>query len=116
MVPLVELRRLLSEARAAGESFSLTYRQRQQGSTGAAGSSGAWRRVRIKQKPGQFSCSALADGWWRVGWPSACTVEERQLLTTAPPAWAMRLLLFFPFPMPLSEEVDVSSAELGCLS
>ncbi|EOD23651.1 hypothetical protein EMIHUDRAFT_457950 [Emiliania huxleyi CCMP1516] len=99
------LRRLLAEARAAGEAFDLTYRRRES-------PDGRWRRVRYaRRRDGRETCVAL--GRWPKG--SRCKAEERALLTTAPPAWAMKLLLFFPFPVRLEEKMGVESKELGCV-
>ena len=121
MVPMVELRRLLAEARTTGEPFRLVYRQR--------GVASGWRRVRVEYTPpsdhangdGHLSCAVLGE-WLPLPW-SACTAEEATLLSSAPPSWAMRSLLFFPFPMRMSgggggEEsmVSSSSPELGCLA
>ena len=104
MVPMVELRRLLAEARAAGESFQLTYRHRPQASDGG------WRRVRVVHRSGgRTSCRVLG------GSPRACTADEQTLLSTAPPAWAMSALLFFPFPMELGARVNETTPELGCI-
>ena len=105
LLPFVELRRLLAEARAAGEAFDLTYRRRES-------PDGRWRRVRYaRRRDGRETCVAL--GRWLKG--SRCKAEERALLTTAPPAWAMKLLLFFPFPVRLEEKMGVESKELGCV-
>ena len=106
MVPAIELRRLLAEARAAGESFALTYRQRKPG---------GWRRVRVEQGPSRSKCRVLRRSWL-VPLRPACTAEEQVLLATAPPAWAMRTLLFFPFAMTLNDDLNESSIELGCHS
>ena len=38
------------------------------------------------------------------------------LLSSAPAPWAMRSLLYFPFPMRLHDEMHESSPELGCLA
>jgi hypothetical protein len=122
MVPMVELRRLLAEARAAGETFSLTFRTATSDGPGAPpGAPSTWRRVRVDQSgrdaDGAHQQCSVLDGWpiaWLGG--SACTPEEAQLLSTPPPPWAMRWLLFFPFPMRLSDDLSADSHEIGCLS
>ena len=61
MVPMVELRRLLAEARTTGEPFRLVYRQR--------GVASGWRRVRVEYTPpsdhangdGHLSCAVLGE-------------------------------------------------------
>ena len=89
---------------------------RQQPTTAAGGVGGEARRVRVQQSPtGAAYCGVLPH----FGGPlfaSACSDEERELLSTQPPAWAMRSLLFFPFPMRLGEATDAESLELGCLA
>ena len=107
MVPMIELRRLLNEARDARESFALVLRK--EAATG-------WRRLRVFHRAGdasrlpRTSCKALGRLW------SACTEVEHLLFSTAPPAWAMRSLLFFPFPMQLTAYTNASTPELGCLA
>ena len=114
-VPFVELRRLLAEARASGEAFTLTYRARDR-------AHGGWRRVKVAQRgEGHSTCRVLRAPLQDLTRRSdllgaACTDEERVLLGTAPPAWAMRSLLFFPFPMKIEDGIDAQTAELGCLS
>ena len=104
MIPYTELRRLLTDARAAGTPFSVTFRQRR----GAH-----WRRVRYTQRSnGSSTCQVLG----LRALIATCTDEERRLLATPPPEWAMRLLLFFPFPMRLSDAMGpVATPELGCM-
>ena len=120
MVPMVELRRALADARAAGETFTLTYRQRL-APPGEAKNGAAWRRVRVEWQAGgggsgtgvgagRLRCTVLG----RRG--GACMDEERELLSTAPPAWAKKWLLYFSFPMRLRADTDTATPELGCLA
>ncbi|KAL3898545.1 MAG: hypothetical protein SGPRY_012820, partial [Prymnesium sp.] len=102
MVPMVELRRLLAEARGAGENFTLTLRKRD-------AETSPWRRLRLSvEAMGGTSCSLLSS---RGG----CSEEEEELLSSAPPPWVMHGLAFFPFPVRLSEDLNASTTELGCL-
>ena len=117
MIPMVELRRLLEEARAAGKSFSLTFRARASSNEVhvPGGGGDAWRRVRVDHISGAAQqCIVLDSRWWWAR--SLCPPEEARLLATAPPPWAMSWLLFFPFPMKLSDGLSEATHETGCLS
>ena len=64
-------------------------------------------RVRVEQRGDATRCRALSG--------EKCSAEEVEMVSTPPPMWAMRTLLFFPFPMRLEADTDAESAELGCV-
>merc|ERR1712014_374532 len=89
-VPALELRRLLAEARAAGEHFSMEYTRLQgvQGDERWRATAGG-QRVRIIVNGSSTACT-IAGG--------PCAADEIALMTE-PGAWAKKTLIFFPLPI-----------------
>ena len=67
------------------------------------------RRQLVEQRGERTRCRALLPSL------TPCSSEEHELLSTPPPEWAMRTLMFFPFPMKLKPGTDAFTPELGCL-
>ncbi len=98
-VPALELRRMLAEARAANESFTLEYDRL----PGVAGDE-AWRQsavasqVRLDEDGrGARACEARLPGGGDSGW-APCAADELANLP-APEGPLMKLLVFHPYPV-----------------
>jgi len=108
LLPAIELRRLLAEARGRSESFTVKYKR-----VSASGASSAGRVVTLveKQRPGgqvQRRCTAYKSAG--ASWGAACDADELALL---PPSahWLTGMLLAFPLPMRPGHQ-----GELGCIA
>lgn len=107
LLPAVELRRLLGEARAERESFSLSYKR-----VSRTGASWAGRIVDVEERydAGGRTVRCTVRNTDGFGWGTACDDDELALLP-ASDWWLTELLLAFPLPM---REDGVH--ELGCLA
>jgi len=111
LLPALELRRLLAEARARNESFELTYKR--VSNTGAPFNGrlvhvvdshvdGAWQSRCSARVPGVAGLSSLSG---------ACAADELAVLPSPADGWLATLLLSFPLPMSPDGQ-----HELGCLA
>jgi len=110
LLPAIELRRLLAEARERSESFRLTYRRLSR--TNAPFDGRVVTLVETQRADGSrvSKCTARTGGVTRRLFPKRCEAGEIALL---PPSdwWLTGLLLAFPLPMREGGE-----RELGCLA